>query len=332
MNKPKDFLSIFTKKMNKQEARPFDFEDPWLMARDWYASELGQILLRSEKQSLEPLLEQIFGYNLVQLGCLDNVSVDGVHVDKDFNHTEDKIRHNNAIGLTAHSRTSFQFIFESLSQANQANSETQLLSDFEQLPLKNHSVDVLLLPHTLEFEKNPHQILREVERVLVAEGKAVFLGFNPFSLWGLWHKYWELKKHIAVNSRDKNAINCQVPLPSCGHLISQRRLRDWLKLLGFDITLVNEYFYRPPIRSTVLLDKLEFMEMAGQFSKILPAGGYLLVATKRVSTLTPIREGWKFTNGLITPKAVETADMKSNNHSDLQTNHKIYNKEPYGQK
>ncbi len=304
MNKPKKFFTSLNKKKNKDETSLIDYDDPWLMVRDWYGSDLGQILLKSEKQSLEPLLEQIFGYNLIQLGCLDNI------------HNE------NAIALTANSRTSFQFIFESLERVNQVSFGTHLLSNFEQLPLQNHSVDAVLLPHTLEFEKNPHQILREVERVLVAEGKAVFLGFNPFSLWGLWHKYWELKKHIAENMRDKNGINYQVPLPSCGHLISQRRLRDWLQLLGFDITLVNEYFYRPPIRSTVLLEKLEFMEQAGQFSKILPAGGYLLVATKRVSTMTPIREGWKLSKRLLSPNTVETADMKSNKHSEHHTNYK----------
>ena len=314
-----------------KEENLFDFDNPWLMVRDWYSSELGQALLANEKQSLNKLLEQIFGYNLVQLGCLDEN------------------------GLTAHSRTSFQYVFESLSHVSQANSCTKLLSGFEQLPIQNQSVDAVILPHTLEFERNPHQILREVERILVAEGKAVFLGFNPFSPWGLWHKYWEIKikrktrrkwkknNYLSSKTRDINKLSSQLPpLPSCGHLISQRRLRDWLQLLGFDIELVSEYFYRPPISSSVLLKKLEFMEQAGQFSKVLPAGGYLLVATKRVSTLTPIREGWKLSNNLLTPETIETAGMKSDNHStfkyDIKTkpNHKIIpqlkDNDPHGQK
>lgn len=290
MNKPRNFFSSFNKKRINKESGLFKYKEPWLMVRDWYASDLGQALLSNEQLALEPLLEQIFGYNLIQLGCLDNSSKNK--------------------GLTDKSRVSHQFVFESLGCDSQVSSATQLISNFEQLPVQNHSVDAIILPHTLEFEPNPHQILREVERVLVAEGKAIFLGFNPYGLWGMWHKYWELKKHISANTHDKNGICCQVPLPSCGHLISQKRLRDWLKLLGFDIELVSEYFYRPPISSSVLLRKLEFMEQAGQFSKILPAGGYLIVATKRVSTLTPIRQRWKLTNRILTPNTIETAGMK----------------------
>ena len=55
----------------------------------------------------------------------------------------------------------------------------------EQLPFDSRSVDIMLLPHTLEFSDDPHQVLREVSRVLTPEGHAVILGFNPFSLWGL---------------------------------------------------------------------------------------------------------------------------------------------------
>ncbi|MCN4144869.1 MAG: class I SAM-dependent methyltransferase [Thiohalomonas sp.] len=64
---------------------------------------------------------------------------------------------------------------------------THVITGFDNLGIQNQSVDVVILAHTLEFEMNPQQILREVDRILVPEGKAVFLGFNPFSLWGLWH-------------------------------------------------------------------------------------------------------------------------------------------------
>jgi SAM-dependent methyltransferase len=300
MKKPKDIFSPFYRKKTERNHQCEDYENPWLRVGDWYSSELGQALLSSEKQSINELLEQVFGYNLVQLGCLDKN------------------------GLSFESRTCSQYILESLNPASRVNPCTQLITNFEQLPIQNHSVDAVILPHTLEFEANPHQILREVERILVAEGKAIFLGFNPYSLWGLWHKYWDVKYKISNNQRrNKSKLSpkqVRTPLPSCGHLISQRRLRDWLQLLGFDIDLINEYFYRPPISSSVILNKLEFMEQAGQFSKILPAGGYLLVATKRVSTLTPIRQKWKFNKAIIGPETVETAGLKTN--LDRQTKEK----------
>ena len=289
MNKHRDIFSPFAKKNNNKESKSTHFDNPWLMVRKWYSSDLGQALLEKEKETLDRSLDQIFGYNLVQLGCLDNSTANK--------------------GLTACSRTSYQYVVEALNHTSQLNPGTQSQSCFEQLPIQNHSVDAVILPHTLEFEQNPHQILREVERILVAEGKAIFLGFNPFSLWGLWHKYWEVKNRLSSSTGDDNGINPSVPLPSCGHLISQRRLRDWLQLLGFDVEIANEYFYRPPISNSALLNKLDFMEQAGQVSKILPAGGYLLVATKRVSTLTPIRQGWKFSNKILTPETVETAGM-----------------------
>ena len=312
MNNPRDLFSPFGHKNNKKEENACQFDNPWLMVRNWYATDLGNALLDIEKQCLNELLEHIFGYNLIQLGCLqahDHLPAQGdlpAHGCLNDNNTganiESEVRSNvQKQRLISHSKISGQFVIESLQQANQANSGTCMNTRFDALPLRNHSIDAVILPHTLEFEQNPHQILREVERVLVAEGKAVFLGFNPFSLWGLWHKYWEVKNHISIR-KDMRKVSKNVrrraiqdvPLPSCGHLISQKRLRDWLQLLGFDIELVNEYFYRPPLRSSVLLKKLEFIERAGQFSQILPAGGYLMVATKRVSTLTPIRQGWKF--------------------------------------
>lgn len=291
MNNSNNIFSAFGKKKPTNSAKSLYYDDPWLIVRNWYSSDLGQALLSSEKQHLNKFLEQVFGYNLIQLGCLD-----------DFN-------------LTSESRTSHQFILESLINVTQKNLCTHLITNFDDLALQSQSVDAVILPHTLEFERNPHQILREVDRILVAEGKAIFLGFNPYSLWGLWHKYWEVKSRTFSNARvykSKNkAEDSLVPLPSCGHLISQRRLRDWLQLLGFDIEQVSEYFYRPPVSRSVLLKHLKFMEYAGQFTKLLPAGGYLLIATKRVSTLTPIRQSWRFSKTILGSDTAEPARFKS---------------------
>jgi SAM-dependent methyltransferase len=41
------------------------------------------------------------------------------------------------------------------------------------------------MAHALEFHDDPHQILREVERVLIPEGELIITGFNPISIWGL---------------------------------------------------------------------------------------------------------------------------------------------------
>ncbi|MCK5665438.1 MAG: methyltransferase domain-containing protein [Thiotrichaceae bacterium] len=292
MNNSNNIFAPFGKKKQKKQIKPLNFDDPWLMVKKWYSSDLGQALLNSEKHHLNKLLEQVFGYNLVQLGCLD-----GSELTKEF-------------------RTSYQYILESsykMKQEEQISSSAHIITNFDELAIQNQSVDAVILPHTLEFEQNPHQILREVERILVAEGKAIILGFNPFSLWGRWHKYWEVRSRTFSSKKFSLRENSLTPLPSCGHLISQKRIGDWLKLLGFDVEQVSEYFYRPPISRSVLLKQLEFMEQAGQLSKLLPAGGYLLVATKRVSTLTPIREGWKFSKTIIGSETIEPARFNPDN-------------------
>jgi SAM-dependent methyltransferase len=304
MNNSNNIFTPFRKKGKKNHLKPLPFIDPWQMVRNCYSSDLGQALLSSEKYHLNKQLEQIFGYNLLQLGCLDEFE------------------------LSKKSRTLYQYVLESSgsikqqAQVYQKKTCTHVITGFDNLAIQNQSVDVVILPHTLEFEMNPHQILREVDRILVAEGKAVFLGFNPFSLWGLWHKYWELKIRTFANKANKKinqSADSLVPLPSCGHLISQKRLGDWLKLLGFDIEHISEYFYRPPVSNSVLLTQFEFMEYAGKFSKLLPAGGYLLVATKRVSTLTPIRQSWKLSKTLIGSKTIETAGF--NSHKNKKGTH-----------
>jgi SAM-dependent methyltransferase len=272
--------------MNKNDVNSMNIKNSWLMVHDWYGSNLGQAVLVHEKEILTTLLEHIFGYTLVQIGSLDNY------------------------GLLTKSRISNQYLIDSLLNTKRINNTHQIMANFIQLPLQNNSIDAVILPHTLEFESNPHQILREVERILVAEGKAIFLGFNPYSLWGLWHKYWEVKIKIATYKQCNDSVY-SIPLPSSGQLISQKRLSDWLQLLGFDIDQVCQYFYRPPIKNSVLLKKLEFMEQAGQFSKILPAGGYMIVATKRVSTLTPIRQNWQLSRQLLTSQTVKMIDFKS---------------------
>ncbi|MCU7835635.1 MAG: class I SAM-dependent methyltransferase [gamma proteobacterium symbiont of Taylorina sp.] len=279
MNKPdKQFSSRHTSdrsQLNKNENHQNLFYNPWPIVKDWYRSHLGQELLAIEKNLLNEQLEQLFGYNLIQLGCLDAFSD----------------------SLINNSRISNQFIFESLTSVRQINHSCSLNTNLDELPVQSNSIDAVILPHTLEFEQNPHQILREVERILMAEGKVICFAFNPASLWGLWHKYWQIK--IQINQQ------ISAPLPSCGHLLSQKRLKDWLQLLGFDIEYIKGYFYRPPLQNSSLLKKLDFIEKSGDIFKLIPAGAYMMVATKRVSTLTPIRQSWGFSKTLVGSKVAQ---------------------------
>lgn len=149
----------------------------------------------------------------------------------------------------------------------------------EQLPFDGRSVDIMLLPHTLEFADDPHQVLREVSRVLTPEGYVVILGFNPFSLWGLWR---------LLRRRRGNA-------PWNGHFMQLARVKDWLNLLDFEIDRGKIFYYRPPLASETTMDRLHFLDPAGDRWWPMAGAVYLLVAKKRVVGMTPLRPEWRTT-------------------------------------
>ncbi|MEY4767720.1 MAG: hypothetical protein RL637_359, partial [Pseudomonadota bacterium] len=93
------------------------------------------------------------------------------------------------------------------------------------LPLQTNSIDLVILPHLLEFDAKRFQTMREIERILKPEGDLIILNFNPWSLW-LRHQYF----------KDKQSANSWH-----GHFISRSRLLDWLKLLNFDIKNTAEF-------------------------------------------------------------------------------------------
>jgi len=150
-------------------------------------------------------------------------------------------------------------------------------SDAHHLPFATNSLDLVLLPHILEFDSNPHQILREVERVLVPEGSAVIAGFNPFSLWGLRRVF---------SGRYGEP-------PWQGRYLSVPRLRDWFALLGFETRGGAFGCYAPPFSQEKWLKNFDFMESAGD--RWWPIGGatYVLQAIKRQHGMRLVTPKWK---------------------------------------
>ena len=93
------------------------------------------------------------------------------------------------------------------------------------LPLQSDSVDMIILPHLLEFDTHRFQTMREVERVLKPEGLLVVLNFNPWSLWVRYQYLWDKKMADSWG----------------GHFISRSRILDWLRLLNFEVTVSSEF-------------------------------------------------------------------------------------------
>jgi SAM-dependent methyltransferase len=147
---------------------------------------------------------------------------------------------------------------------------------YTDLPFLADSVDVIFLPHVLEFSEHPEKILQEAWRVLIPEGHLIITGFNPWSLFGLWRRL----KHKPDT------------LPWNGKFLSMYKLRRMLEQFGAEVTEEKTIFFRPPLENALWLKKLRFLEIVGEYCCPYAGGAYLLVAKKKVSTLTPIKSAW----------------------------------------
>ncbi len=151
-----------------------------------------------------------------------------------------------------------------------------------QLPVIADSIDAVLMPHTLEFAADPYAIVREADRVLVGEGQLLVLGFRPLSLWGRRARF----------SRDGFP-------PGLRRVLSERRVREWLKLLGYEVFAARRYLYRSPWGGGLAAGESAERLLRRGLTYPLPAGAYLLKARKQVYTLTPIRPRVRERSGVL---------------------------------
>jgi SAM-dependent methyltransferase len=145
--------------------------------------------------------------------------------------------------------------------------------EFDALPFPSASLDLVLLPHTLELARDPYLTLREVERVLVPEGRVVITGFNPASLWALRRR---------AGGAGRRRVERSPVLPRAGELIGYWRLRDWLRLLGFELEAGRFGCYRPPCRSERWLHRFAWVDPIGDRWWPVFGATYFLCAVKRV--------------------------------------------------
>lgn len=255
-------------KQRSENAAHSDVEN-WQQFQSWYESDLGNKLGQREKEILESCLPNLFGYYLLQCGC-----------------PEIKLERKAGNWLKSSRVASHICLDYVLSQGISCQSH------LAHLPMKADSLDIVVLPHVLEFSSSPHQVLREAERVLIAEGHVVILGFNPWSVWNIFRLFLFWRTQPPWNAR----------------FLASSRVVDWLTLLGFDVIERKGYFYQLPIQNEKLLNKMSFLEKIGQrfFSNF--GAGYAIVARKRVRTLTPIRPRWTSTTRKAIAGALETTN------------------------
>jgi len=227
---------------------------------DWLGSPPGRYLLAWEQAQFDAAVADVFGFYALQCG-LPQI---------------DCLR-NNRMPSRIHAR----FIDDVADVGGTADSAvaTVRVAHFEELPFASQSLDLVVLPHVLEFAHDLHQVLREVDRVLRPEGRLFVSGMNPISLWG---------------ARQMVARGFVPPfLPREGRFIAVQRLRDWVKLLGFDLERTRYGCYRPPCRSQAWLERTAFMEHAGDRWWPICGAGYFVAAVKRVRGMRLIAPAWK---------------------------------------
>ena len=215
---------------------------------DWLATEQGRYVSTWERDRVGRMVSDVFGFNALQIGLpqLDYLSENRITFRQKAGEPED-------------------------------NGNIDVRCALPALPFATGSIDLVVLAHVLEFHEHPHQLLREVERVLIAEGKLVIIGFNPFSLWGM-------RRRLPA---------CPEGAPWNGRYLSLPRIKDWLTLLSFEIDRGHFGCYAPPFTSTAWLDRCAWMEKAGDRWWPVAGGVYAIRAVKRVHGMRLVKPKWK---------------------------------------
>jgi SAM-dependent methyltransferase len=211
---------------------------------EWLNTPLGAYTLAREREWLDTVTPDIFGFHAVQLGLAEYDLL-----------RESRITHRMIVSPTPHPA------------ANVA-------AQFSALPFEAQSVDLCIMPHTLEFTETPHEILREIDRIMRPEGRILIIGFNPWSLYGM---------RRLVASRDA---------PWNGQFVSLIRMKDWLQLLSFEPSKGQLACYIPPVESAKWQSRWDFMEATGNRWWGVAGGVYMLEAIKRVQGMRLIAPAW----------------------------------------
>lgn len=163
--------------------------------------------------------------------------------------------------------------------------------DMHDWPMQDNSVDLIVLPHVLEFASQPQQVLREAVRVLMPEGKLIVAGFNPHSL-----------LHFGAATAG---------LPPSVAWLSRPRLIDWLRLTGMEIDYGRFGGWRPPV-SALSLQRLRWLDSLGEQWWPQAANAYALKAVKRANQMTRLMPSKRATlAGLFAPVANPVPAMKN---------------------
>jgi SAM-dependent methyltransferase len=156
------------------------------------------------------------------------------------------------------------------------SNHADLMTSNDALPFDEASVDLLIAPHILEQMVEPYELLKEIHRVLMPEGRLIITGFNPASLWGL-----------------KRLLSFDIDYPWNTKFISLSKIKEWLPIVGLEMAEGKMGCYVPPIQQVSWLKKIHAIEKLGDRWWPMLGGFYFLVIQKRVHGMTTIKPSWK---------------------------------------
>ncbi|WP_299009944.1 methyltransferase domain-containing protein [uncultured Shewanella sp.] len=208
--------------------------------QQWSELPSGESIRFTVEQTLAPLWPRIFGYYLLNLGFLS----------ADLNKT----------GLSIQNQYS-------LYDAPTAD----IMAELTDLPIQNTAVDAVVMSFLLEFHEDPYRLLRELDRVLIAGGYLIIVGFNPIS-------------PLFIG---KLLSQYQNTLPWCGRFFTPYRVKDWLGLLGYQVVSDERVLHHHLLSR--IMPKKQFWQQ--RLKAWLPSSGsvYVIVARKLEVPLTPLQ-------------------------------------------
>ncbi|CAA6828717.1 MAG: Unknown protein [uncultured Thiotrichaceae bacterium] len=214
--------------------------------RDWYESPAGEYALASLNDRLEEYLSEIFGYFALETGVL---------IGKSHFLEHSKVKTNLTLG--------------------RANQQGDIVAEIEQLPVDFDSVDLVIGSHILECSAFPHQVLREVDRVLVSQGHCILIGFNPMAWWFGRRSF------------------CKRDGQSSPRFYGVHQVRDWFSLLGWEIQHTSYHSFRPSFLRGKVFDRLENMEKWGPLYWPIFGNIYMIHARKLDVIRPPSKVKWE---------------------------------------
>lgn len=152
------------------------------------------------------------------------------------------------------------------------------------LPLQTESMDLIILPHLLEFDKHRFRTIREIERVLKPGGEIIILNLNPMS--------FIVRYQLILDRRLADSW--------VSHFITRTRILDWLKLMNFEVLSTVEFnldtftmrtgSFQPSLRS--MLSMAYGVKAVKRRYKLIPVGE---ARTRRPRFISAIN-GMKFSS------------------------------------